>query len=218
MPKDSRTTPRPRPAQALDLEVARFIAKAEVPSLFGAFTVYGFLENATGKEHLAIVAGDLDARTRITVRIHSECLTGEALGSLKCDCRQQLEAALRHIGEHGGLVLYLRQEGRGIGLLNKLRAYALQEQGHDTVEANHLLGFPDDLRTYAPAIQMLRFFGIQRVQLLTNNPRKIQALEKAGLDVVRKAHQQASNPHSLGYLRTKALKSGHLLAFHGEAI
>jgi GTP cyclohydrolase II len=158
-----------------------------------------------------VVAGDIDGRLRIDVRIHSECLTGEVLGSLKCDCRQQLDSALTHIDEHGGVVLYLRQEGRGIGLLNKIKAYALQDRGHDTVEANHLLGFADDLRGYASAVDMLRFLGIAKVRLLTNNPLKVRALEDAGIDVIRKAHQQASNPHNLRYLMTKAEKSGHML-------
>jgi GTP cyclohydrolase II len=195
-----------------------FVAKADVPSLFGKFTVYGFLEKATGKEHIAIVAGEIDARKRIPVRIHSECWTGDVLGSLKCDCRSQLESALRHIGQTGGIVLYLRQEGRGIGLLNKLKAYALQEGGMDTVEANHALGFADDLRTYGTAVEMLRFFGIRKVCLLTNNPKKIAALEDAGLEVHREAHQQASNPHNLRYLKTKAKKSGHMLSFREEEL
>lgn len=195
-----------------------FVAKAEVPSRFGKFTVYGFLEKATGKEHMAIVAGEIDARKRIPVRIHSECWTGDVLGSLKCDCRDQLEMALHHIAEHGGMVLYLRQEGRGIGLLNKLKAYALQERGMDTVEANQALGFADDLRSYTSAIEMLRFFGIRKVRLLTNNPKKIAALEDAGIEVHREAHQQASNPHNLRYLKTKAKKSGHLLNFREEEL
>lgn len=194
-----------------------FIAKAGIPSAHGAFMVYGFLEQTTGKEHMAIVSGDIDSRERIPVRIHSECLTGEVLGSLKCDCRSQLESALAYIGKHGGMVLYLRQEGRGIGLLNKLKAYSLQEQGYDTVEANHLLGFADDLRNYACAVEMLRFFGLRKVQLLTNNPRKVMALEEAGFDVQREAHQQASNPFNLRYLQTKAVKSGHLLTFQKKA-
>lgn len=199
-------------------ETVPFIAKANIPTQFGKFTVYGFLEHKTGKEHLAIVAGEIDARKRIPVRIHSECWTGDVLGSLKCDCRQQLEAALTHVGEHGGMVLYLRQEGRGIGLLNKLKAYALQEQGMDTVEANHALGFPDDLRSYECAVEMLKFFGIHQVKLLTNNPKKIGALELAGIEVERERHQLESNPHNLRYLKTKAKKSGHLLDFEEEAL
>jgi GTP cyclohydrolase II len=218
MSKECSNAPKIDLIQKFETESVPFIAKADVPSIFGKFTVYGFLERATGKEHLAVVAGDIDSRKRINVRIHSECLTGEVLGSLKCDCRQQLESALRFIGEHGGMVLYLRQEGRGIGLLNKLKAYALQEQGHDTVEANNLLGFADDLRTYNSAIEMLRFFGIRKVRLLTNNPKKIIALEDAGIEVMREAHQHASNPHNLRYLKTKAKKSGHLLSFKEEPL
>ncbi len=218
MLKDSSNAVQLEVIQKFDTERVPFVSKADIPSIFGKFTVYGFLEKATGKEHLAIISGDIDSRNRITLRIHSECLTGEVLGSLKCDCRQQLESALRYIGEHGGMVLYLRQEGRGIGLLNKLKAYALQEQGHDTVEANHLLGFADDLRTYNSAIEMLRFFGIRKVLLLTNNPKKILALEDAGIEVMREVHQQASNPHNLRYLRTKAKKSGHLLSFQDEPL
>lgn len=223
-PKDCSSAPRLRPLEDSSLEVVTrfeteavpFVAKAKVPSLFGKFTVYGFLEKLTGKEHIAIVAGEIDARKRISVRMHSECWTGDVMGSLKCDCRAQLEGALRYIGEHGGIVLYLRQEGRGIGLLNKLKAYALQEQGLDTVEANHHLGFEDDLRTYESAVEMLRFFGITKVKLLTNNPRKIQALESAGIHVQREAHQLGSNPHNLRYLQTKAAKSGHMLDFTEE--
>jgi len=220
-PKDSSSAPELRlsPDSPLELvtrfeaEAVPFVAKANVPSIFGKFTVYGFLEKLTGKEHLAVVAGEIDARKRIPVRIHSECWTGDVLGSLKCDCRAQLEAALRYIGEHGGVVLYLRQEGRGIGLLNKLKAYALQEQGLDTVEANHHLGFVDDLRTYESAVEMLRFFGIHKVRLLTNNPRKINALEGAGIHVQRESHQLGANAYNLRYLKTKAKKSGHMLEF-----
>lgn len=218
-PKDSSSAPTFHldPDSPLELvtqfqtEAVPFVAKATVPSIFGKFTVFGFLEKVTGKEHLAIVSGDIDARKRVNVRIHSECWTGDVLGSLKCDCRAQLEGALRHISDQGGIVLYLRQEGRGIGLLNKLKAYALQEQGLDTVEANHQLGFEDDLRVYTSAVEMLRFFGVRRIRLLTNNPKKIEALEEGGIHVQRESHQLGSNPHNLHYLRTKAEKSGHLL-------
>jgi 3,4-dihydroxy 2-butanone 4-phosphate synthase/GTP cyclohydrolase II len=218
-PKDSSSAPRLElsPDSPLELvtkfetEAVPFIAKAHVPSIFGKFTVFGFLEKHSGKEHLAIVSGPIDARKRIPVRIHSECWTGDVLGSLKCDCRAQLEAALYYISEHGGLVLYLRQEGRGIGLLNKLKAYALQEQGFDTVEANHQLGFEDDLRTYESAVEMLRFFGITKIKLLTNNPQKVEALENGGIHVQREAHQMGRTPYNLRYLRTKAAKSGHMM-------
>ena len=190
-----------------------FVAKANLPSIFGNFTVYGFLEKSTGKEHTAIVANKIDTNTRINVRIHSECWTGDVVGSLKCDCRDQLETALNYIGKNGGIVIYLRQEGRGIGLLNKLKAYALQEQGFDTVEANHELGFVDDLRTYESAVEILRFFKIYKVCLLTNNPKKVKALEDSGIHVHREAHQLASNPYNINYLKTKAYKSGHILDF-----
>jgi GTP cyclohydrolase II len=190
-----------------------FVAKANVPSIFGSFTVYGFLEKSTGKEHTAIVANEINSNSRINVRIHSECWTGDVIGSLKCDCRDQLEAALTYIGKNSGIVIYLRQEGRGIGLLNKLKAYALQEQGFDTVEANHKLGFVDDLRTYESAVEILRFFKIHKVCLLTNNPNKVKALEDSGIHVHREAHQLASNPYNINYLKTKALKSGHILDF-----
>lgn len=190
-----------------------FVAKANVPSIFGNFTVYGFSEKSTGKEHTAIVSDKIETDARINVRIHSECWTGDVVGSLKCDCRAQLEAALKYIGKNGGVVIYLRQEGRGIGLLNKLKAYALQEQGFDTVEANHELGFIDDLRTYESAVEILRFFKIYKVCLLTNNPNKIKALEDSGIQVHREAHQMASNPYNINYLKTKACKSGHILDF-----
>jgi GTP cyclohydrolase II len=202
-------------APKVGAEPVPFVAKANVPSIFGAFTVYGFLERQTGKEHLAIVSGDIDARERIGLRIHSECLTGDVLGSLRCDCRAQLEAALRHMAECGGMVFYMRQEGRGIGLLNKLRAYALQEQGLDTVEANHRLGFEDDARTYESAVEMLRFFGITKVRLLTNNPKKVEALAASGIDVQREAHQVGETPQNLFYLKTKANRCGHLMSFEG---
>lgn len=217
-PQDQGRAPKLELLGRFQTEMVPFVAKADVPTIFGKFTVYGFLEHATGKEHLAIVSGEIDARKHITVRIHSECWTGDVLGSLKCDCRIQLESSLRRIAEHGGMVLYLRQEGRGIGLLNKLKAYALQEQGLDTVDANHQLGFPDDLRTYDAAVEMLKFFGIKQVTLLTNNPKKIAALKGAGIDVDRSKHQQASNPHNLRYLKTKAKKSGHLLDFEEEQL
>ena len=218
MTKESPAAPKLELLWKLEGERVPFIAKAVIPTIHGTFTVYGFLEKATGKEHLAIVSGEIDARKRVPVRIHSECWTGDVLGSLRCDCRQQLEAALRHVAAHGGMVLYLRQEGRGIGLLNKLKAYALQEQGMDTVEANHALGFPDDLRTYDCAVEMLKFFGIHKVKLLTNNPKKIGALERAGIEVERERHQLDANPHNLRYLKTKAKKSGHLLDFKEEQL
>jgi GTP cyclohydrolase II len=214
-PTDSHPSLAPslEAVEKLETESVPFVAKAKVLSIFGGFRVYGFLEKQTGKEHLAIVSGEIDAKKRINLRIHSECWTGDVLGSLMCDCRAQLEAALKHIAEFGGMVIYLRQEGRGIGLLNKLKAYGLQEQGMDTVEANLHLGFEDDLRTYESAVEILRFFGITEVNLLTNNPKKIEALVAKGIHVNRESHQVGETPQNLPYLKTKAQKSGHLMRF-----
>jgi len=216
-PKLGPDAPHPtETVSRLETEPVQFVAKAHLPSLFGTFTVYGFLEKPTGKEHLAIVSGDIDARKRINLRIHSECWTGDVMGSLRCDCRAQLEAALGHIAQFGGLVLYMRQEGRGIGLLNKIKAYALQEQGLDTVEANHRLGFEDDARTYESAVEMLRFFGITKVRLFTNNPKKVEALQAGGLHVQRVTLQVGETPQNISYLKTKARKCGHLMSFGEE--
>ncbi len=157
--------------------------------------------------------GQWSSRDAVLCRLHSECLTGDVLGSLRCDCGQQLEHALARIDAQGqGVLLYLRQEGRGIGLINKIRAYALQDQGADTVEANEQLGFAPDNRDYSIALDMLRFLDIKRVQLMTNNPRKMQALEEGGVQVSdRLPHQCGANPHNETYLLTKATKLGHLL-------
>jgi GTP cyclohydrolase II/3,4-dihydroxy 2-butanone 4-phosphate synthase/GTP cyclohydrolase II len=172
-----------------------------------------FREKATGKEHVLAVKGELRGQEGVPVRIHSECLTSEILGSLKCDCREQLEHALDLIGRsERGAVVYLRQEGRGIGLGNKIRAYALQARGADTYEANRALGFGDDLRRYDIAAQMLEHLGVKSVDLLTNNPKKIEGLQAGGITVRRRiASFVPSNPHNVGYLRTKREHSGHLI-------
>jgi GTP cyclohydrolase II len=164
-----------------------------------------------GQEHVALVIGAFAGRPPL-VRLHSECLTGDVFGSLKCDCGPQLKEALRILGAAGGgVLLYLRQEGRGIGLANKLRAYALQDRGLDTVDANRRLGFADDERDYAHAAAMLRGLGIGEVRLLTNNPSKVAGLENAGIGVVERVpHQMPANPHNADYLATKRKKSGHL--------
>ena len=174
--------------------------------------VVAFRAASDGQEQVALVIGAFGGRPPL-VRLHSECLTGDVFGSLKCDCGPQLKEALRIIGQAGGgVLLYLRQEGRGIGLANKIRAYSLQDRGLDTVDANRRLGFADDERDYAHAAAMLRELGIERVRLLTNNPAKVDGLEAAGIIVTeRVAHQMAANPHNADYLDTKRKRSGHLL-------
>lgn len=174
--------------------------------------IVAFRASDDGQEHVALLIGAFGGEPPL-VRLHSECLTGDVFGSLKCDCGPQLKEALRIIGAAGGgVLLYLRQEGRGIGLANKLRAYALQDRGLDTVEANQRLGFGDDERDYAHAAAMLRALGIDRVRLLTNNPAKVSGLEVAGIDVVeRVAHHMPANPHNADYLATKRKTSGHLV-------
>jgi GTP cyclohydrolase II len=196
----------------------RIVAMAELPTQFGDFHIIAFENNRDGKEHVAITKGDVIGAENVPVRLHSECLTGDALGSLRCDCRDQLESALRKIGEmERGMVLYLRQEGRGIGLINKIRAYSLQDQGLDTVQANLALGFRDDERDYAVAAHMLMSLKIQSVQLMTNNPKKINQLMQYGINVVgRIPHIMEPNEHNRFYLETKAAKSGHLIDFHGK--
>lgn len=191
----------------------RIAAVAELPTEFGHFRLVGFENHVDGKEHVAMVCGDVDGAEDVLVRLHSECLTGDVMGSLRCDCRAQLHASLRAIAEAGrGVVLYLRQEGRGIGLVNKIRAYALQEKGLDTVDANLALGFADDLRDYHAAATMLDTLGVRSVRLLTNNPNKVRSLGDLGIRVTaRVPHQMASNVHNQGYLSTKARRSGHLI-------
>jgi GTP cyclohydrolase II len=187
------------------------IGSARLPTIYGDFhmTVY---HDAEGKEHLALRLGVVD-KTRPLVRVHSECLTGDVFGSLRCDCQDQLLAAFKRIAEEGqGLVVYLRQEGRGIGLTNKVHAYSLQDQGLDTVDANLHLGFPADDRRYVIAATILRLQGLRRVRLLTNNPQKVADLEVGGIDVVERIpHQIHPRPENERYLQTKASKLGHLL-------
>jgi len=196
----------------------RIVAMAELPSRFGDFHIVAFENNRDGKEHVAVTKGDVIGASNVPVRLHSECLTGDVIGSLRCDCRDQLEAALKMIGKMDrGMLLYLRQEGRGIGLANKIRAYSLQDEGMDTVEANLALGFRDDERDYAVAAHMLMSLKIQSVRLITNNPKKIQQLIDYGINVTdRIPHVMEPNDHNLFYLQTKAAKSGHLLDFSGK--
>jgi GTP cyclohydrolase II len=191
----------------------RIAAVADLPTAFGTFHIVGFWNDRDGKDHVAIVKGDPFGKSDVPVRLHSECLTGDALGSLRCDCRDQLTSALRSIGQQEtGMVLYLRQEGRGIGLLNKLRAYGLQDEGLDTVDANEALGFRDDERDYSIAAHMLELLQVRSIQLMTNNPRKVQGLRDLGIDVSgRIPHVIPATEYNRAYLETKALRSGHLL-------
>lgn len=191
----------------------KYIASSKLPTPFGIFTMHGFQEETTGKEHVALSMGDVDSGEPVLMRAHSECLTGDALFSLRCDCGFQLEEALSSVAKEGrGVVLYLRQEGRGIGLLNKIKAYNLQDQGADTVEANERLGFSADMRTYEMCQPMLEYLGIQSIRLMTNNPRKVKAFSDAGVNIIeRVAIEVGRNPHNDGYLNTKASKLGHYL-------
>jgi GTP cyclohydrolase II len=201
-----------------DKVCVRVVAMAELPTRFGEFHIVAFENNKDGKEHVAITKGDVIGASDVPVRLHSECLTGDVVGSLRCDCRDQLEAALKKIGKmERGMVLYLRQEGRGIGLVNKIRAYSLQDEGLDTVEANLALGFRDDERDYAVAAHMLMSLKIQSIQLMTNNPKKIDQLTQYGIRVNgRIPHIMEPNEHNRFYLETKAIKSGHMIDFYGH--
>lgn len=187
-------------------------AETNLPTRHGTFKVTVFRDEQ-GAEHLAIHKGDIQGGEMVLARAHSECFTSEVLGSLKCDCREQLEMSLAAVAKAGrGVVLYLRQEGRGIGLGNKIRAYALQEAGADTIEANVKLGFDVDARRYDVAAAMLQKLGVRSVQLMTNNPDKVDQLAKHGVSITRRVGIQApANEHSLGYLDTKRLKMGHFL-------
>lgn len=189
------------------------VAACDLPTPWAVFRLHAFVDPASGKEHLAVVLGDVSGPEPVLARVHSECLTGDGLFSQRCDCGAQLETAMRRIAEVGrGMVLYLRQEGRGIGLVNKIRAYQLQDAGADTVEANERLGFPADMRRYDLCQPMLKYFGVQALRLMTNNPRKVQALERLGIVVSERVPIQVNrNPYNEGYLSTKAAKLGHWL-------
>ncbi len=196
----------------------RIAAIADLPSRFGSFQVVAFYTNRKEKEHAAFIHGDVCDAEDVPVRVHSECLTGDAIGSLRCDCRDQLETALKTIGaQEKGILLYLRQEGRGIGLTNKIRAYGLQDHGYDTVEANLALGFRDDERDYSVAAHMLYSLKVKSIQLLTNNPRKIADLTQYGIKVNGRIPLAIPpNPYNRFYLETKAIKSGHLIDVEGK--
>ncbi|MFQ2431227.1 GTP cyclohydrolase II [Aeromonas caviae] len=188
------------------------VAKSKLPTPWGTFTLVGFQETGTGKDHAALVMGDITGDEPVLGRIHSECLTGDALFSLRCDCGFQLQAALENIAKAGrGVLLYVRQEGRGIGLLNKIRAYHLQDQGADTVEANVALGFAADMRDYTICADMLKALEVKSLRLMTNNPRKLKAMESFGIPVAERVPlQEGRNPHNEFYLSTKANKLDHL--------
>ncbi len=191
----------------------RYVETSRLPTQWGEFEMHGFEETETGKEHVVLTLGDVVAGEPVLARVHSECLTGDALFSLRCDCGEQLQAALMAIATEGrGALLYLRQEGRGIGLVNKIKAYKLQDEGADTVQANEALGFGADLRDYSICKPMLEHLGITRLRLMTNNPRKVQALEELGFAVLERIPLETPhNPHNQKYLATKAGKLGHLM-------
>ena len=199
---------RKRTEQLMKIDVV-----ANMPTDSGTFKIVGFDNPIDGKEHIALVKGDVAGKENVTVRIHSECFTGDILGSLRCDCGSQLKTAMRRIDKLGeGIILYLRQEGRGIGLLNKLRAYNLQEEGMDTLDANLHLGFGADMRDYAVAAQMLKALGVKSIKLLTNNPLKINGLEEYGMPVVEREEIEIEhNKVNKVYLKTKKERMGHLL-------
>ncbi|WP_080639596.1 GTP cyclohydrolase II [Teredinibacter turnerae] len=195
-----------------------YVESSKLPTAWGMFEMHGFTDSETDKEHLVLSMGDLAGNEPVLVRIHSECLTGDALFSLRCDCGAQLQAAMHRISSEGrGAIFYLRQEGRGIGLVNKIRAYHLQDKGADTVEANEALGFGADMRDYSMLKPMFAKMGISRVKLMTNNPRKIDALIGLGIDIAeRLPHETGRNPHNSHYLETKRGKLGHLLEGDSE--
>ncbi|MFN7953509.1 MAG: GTP cyclohydrolase II [bacterium] len=216
---DGPSDPRTAGAQPGGSVRARVVAVAELPSRFGSFHLVAFENDRDGADHLAMVRGDVLGAEDLPTRVHSECLTGDVMGSLRCDCREQLEEGLRALSrEPRGLLLYLRQEGRGIGLVNKLKAYALQEQGLDTVEANLALGFRDDERDYAIAAAMLEALGVKSIRLMTNNPTKLRELARHGVRINgRIPHAMPPNAHNHAYLATKARRSGHWLDVRGTA-
>ncbi|RLQ22225.1 GTP cyclohydrolase II [Seongchinamella sediminis] len=196
---------------------ARYVESSRLPTAWGDWVMHGFEDAQSNKEHVVLTMGDVSNGEPVLARIHSECLTGDALFSLRCDCGLQLHAAMKAIAEEGrGAIFYLRQEGRGIGLLNKIKAYKLQDAGADTVEANEQLGFGADMRDYSLLRPMLEHLKIKSVRLMTNNPRKVAAMEEQGVEVVERiALHTGSNPHNEKYLSTKAGKLGHMFEAQG---
>lgn len=188
------------------------LVEAKIPSLWGKLKMYAFESGKEDLPHLALIAENTDLSSTVNVRIHSECLTGDVFGSLRCDCGEQLHGALKYIEEHGGMIIYLRQEGRGIGLVNKLKAYNLQDEGMNTAEANEALGFHADDRDYTPGIDILHAFNIKSIRLLTNNPAKFESIQKAGITIEeRVAIATPLHLENQFYLETKRNVFGHLL-------
>ncbi len=196
----------------------KFVESSKLPTAFGTFELFGFFDEQNQKEHVAMTFGDVTDDQPVLCRLHSECLTGDALFSARCDCGPQLQSALKSIADDGrGVLLYLRQEGRGIGLLNKIKAYNLQDQGADTVEANEQLGFAADMRNYSMCKAMLDHLQINSLRLMTNNPRKVKALEEQGVTITERLPlQTGENPHNEKYLATKAGKLGHWMDHQQE--
>lgn len=192
---------------------AECVAKAKMPTRYGEFTIYGYINKLNGEHHVALVKGDISDGEPVLCRVHSECLTGDALGSARCDCGQQYDAAMKMIAKEGrGVLVYLRQEGRGIGLINKIRAYELQDQGLDTVQANLELGFPEDARDYTIGKQILTDLGVHKLRLITNNPAKVYGLGGNNLEIVERVPiQMEPGKYDRFYLKTKKEKMGHIL-------
>ncbi len=195
------------------------VTEAELPTRYGTFRVYGYVNKFSGEHHMALVKGDVATDEPVLCRVHSECLTGDAFGSLRCDCGEQLAEAMKRIEREGrGVVVYLRQEGRGIGLINKIKAYALQDKGMDTVEANLALGFAADLREYGTGAEILADLGLKKLVIMTNNPMKIRGLDGYGLEVVgREPIELPTNSNNDFYMQTKCKKMGHILSFDDTA-